>query len=384
MQILSPGLSYASGQPQAETAHRANRPEFVQDRATIVAERAIKSLYALDVRVMSREGLEISKLRTGLIAHVVHTSEGTRRSATGRIVRIAQDGIALWTAERPADRNKITYAGIDTLVVASDKRALDRWKRRAEGRFLVMSQRNLDLTKLNTGWYAFLVYKIKVGTRAVLTEIRDTEEGHVVIGPPYAAAGNYSANREIAGGDIEIIVAAENLEDIRVWRNATRVIPHLIGNPRIRFNASGFARREPDAKSVVGRLIEVVQDSFVVGVGRSGSNVFKLPLSSFTDFELNLGRRRNAGKGFLIGAGLWFFGGAILGAAKYDSQNFTPDTTGTVPILMTVTLIVGTTIGFFIKTDKWVEWDKLSPPRLDLAVATAQNRGLGAALSFDF
>ena len=54
VEILMPCISFASGQPQAEAAHRANMPEFVQDRATIVSERAIKLLYALDVRVMSR------------------------------------------------------------------------------------------------------------------------------------------------------------------------------------------------------------------------------------------------------------------------------------------------------------------------------------------
>ena len=385
VELLAPCISYASGQLQDQTVHRGNRPGYVQDRATIVAERAIRLLYGLDVRTMSRGRLDVSKLRTGLIAHVVHTSAGSKSSASGTIARIGEDGIALWDSERPAERMEIPYADIDTLVVAGDRRALERWQRRAEGRFLVMSRSNLDLAKLITGWYALVVFRVGDGTRVELTEVRDTVDGHVVFGPPYKAVGKYWAKRKIARDDIEIIVVSDNWEDITEWRHATQVIPHLIENPRIRFNASGIAGSESNAKSVIGHLVDVNQDSFVVSAGLSRNDVFKLPLSSFTDFQINLGRRRNAGKGFLIGGGVVFLVSILSVVAKGGKTSKIDPAVGGYTMLMLVSpAMIGSAIGYFVETDRWVDWDKLSPSRLDLTVAPTRSRGFGAAVSFNF
>lgn len=388
---LAPCISYASGQLEAETLNRGVKPDMVQDRATVIAERAIRSLYGLDVRTMSRGRLDVSKLNTGLFAHVVHASGGSKRSSTGTIVQIAHDGIALWVAERPAEREKIPYVEIDTLVVAAagNSRALERWQRRAEGRFLVMSRSNLDLAKLNKGWYALVVYRVGDGTRVELTEIRDTKEDKVVFGPRYTTSGQFWRKREIARDKIEIIVAAEYQNDITDWRHATRVIPHLIENPKFRFKTPGTTSGKSKAKTVTGRLIDVNRDSFVVSAGLSSRDVFRLPLSSFTDFETNLGRRRNAGKGFLIGGGLVFYGWIIIGAAAAKGGSKPNPGSRTFPelgglLLLVLSATIGTTIGYFVETDRWVDWDKLSPPRLNLNRTPSQSRGFGAALTFNF
>ena len=320
VEILMPCISFASGQPQAEAAHRANMPEFVQDRATIVAERAIKLLYALDVRVMSRGagGLDISKLKTGLIAQVFHTSEGTRSSTIGKIVQIAEDGITLRTSERPAERNKIAYADIDTLVVASDRRALDRWQRRAEGRFLVMSRGKLNFDNLDPGWYAYVVYRHEDGQRAEFGSILEHDKRRIVIRSEFAGGRLPWTNRTIARDDILIIVAAQVRGDIAGWRHARQVIQCLTKESRVRFKAPSVMGYGEKPKWTLGRLVEVNQDTLVFGVGRSIRDVHRVPADALTDLEFTAEKRRHTGKGLLIGLVLGLTIGSMLyeGAAR--------------------------------------------------------------------
>ena len=108
--------------------------------------------------------------------------------------------------------------------------------------------------------------------------------GAVLVGAPDTAAGQFWAKREIARDDIEIVVAAENREDITGWRYARRLIPTPGGlKPRIRFKTWSFVEGGSKAKSVVGRLIDVnFEDTFVIRGGLLRSNIHKLPLSSFT------------------------------------------------------------------------------------------------------
>lgn len=388
LQILSPGLSYASGQPRAETAHRADRPEFAQDRATIVAERAIKLLYALDVRVMSRGGLDISKLRTGLIAQVVHTSEGTRISTIGKIVQIAEDGIALWTSERPAERNKIAYEDIDTLVVASDGRALERWQRRAEGRFLVMSRGKLNLDKLDPGWYAYVVYRHNAGQRAEVARILERDERRIVIRSEFAGGRLPRSNRVIARDDIFIIVAAQVRGDIVGWRHARQVIQCLTKESRVRFKAPSVMGYGEKPKWTVGRLVEVNQDTFVIGVGRSIRDVHRVPADALTDLEFTAERRRHTGKGLLIGLVLGLIIGSTLYEAPHDPGYYDPDMSfaQAVVALRVFSLAIGcgtfgALIGYGTKTDRWID---VPVDGLNLSIAPTQNKGFQAALSFHF
>ena len=375
---------------QLDSERRSGRKQMSErDRVLAVAERAIRLIYELDVRVMSSGKLDVSKLRTGLIARVVHTSAGSKRAATGNIVKIGQDGITLWSAERPGERKKIPYIGIDTLVIARDRQALERWQRRAEGRFLVMSKSNLDLSKLTKGWHVFVVYEFENGTRAELTEILDGDKRHVLVGAPDTAAGQFWAKREIARDDIEIVVAAENPEDITGWRYARRLIPHLVANPKIRFKTWSFVEGGSKAKSVVGRLIDVNQDTFVIRGGQLRSNIHKLPLSSFTDFEISIGRRRNTAKGLSIGAGVSFLALLMWSAAfgppdsGYHDQSEALRGLGYLSMVAAAAL-VGAMIGHSTETERWVEWVETSPHRLNLNLVPTQNRGLGAAVSFDF
>ena len=388
VELLAPCISYASGQLHAKTLHRGNRPDLVQDRATIVAERAIRLLYAMDVRMMSRGRLDVSKLRTGLIARVVHTSEGTRISTTGKIVHIAQDGIALGTAERPAERNKIAYADIDTLVVGSDRRALDRWQRRAEGRFLVMSRGKLNLDKLDPGWYAYVVYRHKDGQRAQVGRILERDERRIVIRSKYTVERLPWSNRVIARDDIFIIVAAQVRGELVGWKHATQVIQCLTKESSVRFKAPSIMGNGEKPKWTVGRLIEVNQDTFVVRVGPSIRDVFRVPADALTDLEITTGKRRHTGKGLLIGLVLGLMIASSLYEEVHDPGYYNPDVgfAQAIVALRVFSLAIGcgtfgALIGYGTKTDRWID----APfPRLNLNVAPTRNRALQAAVSFDF
>lgn len=243
----------------------------------------------------------------------------------------------------------------------------------------------LDPSKLKLGWHAYVVYRFEDMTRAELTEITDLDEKRVVVRSNYAGGDQFWADGEIAHDDIIIIVAAEKRGDITEWRNARQVIRHLPLNPRIRFNASRSANAGRGKRSGVGRLHEVRQDTIVIGAGLSKHEVFRVPISSIDNFEINIGHYRNTNKGmgigFVLGLGL-LVTAAVLDATASgagDYKWFLTRYTGFVislPVFMCSTLI-----GYSIKTDRWVDVPLKS---VELSVAPTRNRGLGAAVSFEF
>ena len=272
---------------------------------------------------------------------------------------------------------------MDTLVVAKDRRAFERWQRRAQGQFHIMSHGNLDLSKLRKGWHAYVVYKFEDETRAELNKITDIDAEHVGMQSNYAGRDKFWADGKIAHDDIIIIVAAENRGDITGWRHARQVIRHLPLNPRIRFNASRFASTGSDSRLLVGRLLEVRQDTLVVGAGLSKHEVFKVPISSIDNFEINIGRYRNTIKGMSIGFLLGL--GVLVSAAVADasgSGRYKWLRTVYTGYFISIPIFIGSTLtGAAIESDRWVD---VPIKGLNVNVAPIQNRGLGAAVSFEF
>ena len=83
-----------------------------------------------------------------------------------------------------------------------------------QGNVVVMSRSTLDPSKLEDGWYAYVVYNYETDQRAELAEIAEIGERHLAINSSYGSWGFSGTLREIPFGDIHIIVGAENRGDI--------------------------------------------------------------------------------------------------------------------------------------------------------------------------
>ena len=357
--------------------------------ALAVAERAIRLFYQMDVALMSRPNMNISLLEKRLYAYAIYTSSGTKSTFTGQISGKYPEGIWIKSAGIIRRKTHIRYAEIDTLVVARDPQALERWQRRMEGRLVVMSRSTLEPSKLEDGWYAYVVHNYETDKRAELAEIVEINERHFVVNSSYGSWGSSGTLKKIRYYDIHFIVGAENRGDIESWRNARQVIKRLTEDPEIRFKAPSIIDKLSERRWTPGRLVDVNQDTFRIAVGPSRRDVYPVPASAVTELEFYSGRRRNTVKGLLFGLAAGTATALVITAnvEKEKSQGNkwnSPDTGYEVRQLVPgflVPVIVFTAIGALIQTDRWVD----APiNRLKLSVAPAPKRGVGAALWFKF
>ncbi len=129
---------------------------------------------------------------------------------------------------------------------------------------VVMSWSTLDPSKLEDGWYAYVVYKYETDKRTELAEIAEIGERHLAIYSSYGSWGFSGTLREIPYGDIHIIVGAENRGDITGMRKFRQVIQRLLADARIRFRAPSIIGQLTEKGWTIGRLVDVNQDSLVI------------------------------------------------------------------------------------------------------------------------
>ncbi len=173
--------------------------------------------------------------------------------------------------------------------------------------------------------------------------------------------------------------------------------------PRVRVYAPSIQKGQ-----MVGRLIKMKQDTLVIQATRTSQQVraissrriraqegiqqghttfYQVPISSISHLEVSMGQYRNTGKGFKIGfgAGLVIFTVSYAYVKKLESRN--PDNIDGLAVFIFGTIaapsvfVISTLIGAITKSDKWVE---VSPQRLNLSLAPTSNKGLRAALTFNF
>ena len=249
---------------------------------------------------------------------------------------------------------------------------------------VVMSRSTLDPSKLEDDWYAYVFYNYETDKRAELAEIAEIGERHLAIYSSYGSWGSSGSLKEIPYDDIHIIVGAENRGDIESWRNARQVIKRLISDPELRFKAPAIMDKLSEGRWTPGRLFDVIQDTFMIAVGPSRLDVYPVPASAVTGLEFYSGRRRNTGKGLLVGLAAGTAAALAISANVEQPQWNTADTGYEVSRLVPgflVPVIVFTTIGALIQTDRWVD---APMNRLNLSVAPTTNIGFGAAVTFNF
>lgn len=79
------------------------------------------------ITLMSREQIDLSKIRKGWYAHVAYTSDKKKKNATGKITDRDSDRIVIQNREEFWKNWKIAYSEIDTLAVAKHQRDIEGW-----------------------------------------------------------------------------------------------------------------------------------------------------------------------------------------------------------------------------------------------------------------
>lgn len=245
LQILAPGLSVATEQRQRDrtsavvarvsspaSSRDGRKQQESQDKGTgEIAVRAVEQFLEKDVAVMSRGKLDLTKLKRGRYAHVVYISKGVKITSTGVITEKSPEGIVVKSAVGFVERRQIEYRNIDTVVVAKDRRALERWQARLDGRFFVMSQGALELPKIKQGWYAHVTYTSNGNNNTATGEIIHADHRGILIKSSDLRdnSSGWGKELEIEYGDIETVAVAENRMMIQSWKRAMQ--PLIKGTP---------------------------------------------------------------------------------------------------------------------------------------------------------
>ena len=80
------------------------------------------------ITIMSREQIDLSKIRKGWYAHVIYTSEGGEDIVTGRITRQDSVHIVIRVPLPLRISKTIAYRDIDTLVISQYAQSIEAWK----------------------------------------------------------------------------------------------------------------------------------------------------------------------------------------------------------------------------------------------------------------
>ena len=243
--------------------------------------------------------------------------------------------------------------------------------------------------KITKGWYAHAIYTSENQKETATGWIITKDAKHIVIhelknkarfvGKTWERA--YGDIDTIAYGDIDAIVVAnaKYRGSVEELKNASKAMQRFMThNAKVRFKAPSLSKSR-----IVGEVVKMTQDTLLI---REGRTFLEVPMSSISNFEASLGQRRNAGKGFMIGLGLGY--AVVVTAAIADSNSndeiILPNEWPGIPletIAFLPIVVLSTLMGTIIKSEKWVE---VSPQHLNLSIAPTPDKGLRAALTFNF
>ncbi len=323
-------------------------------------------------------------VRDAYVAVTYYDSKGKQKLEKGWIDAVGETSFTIRSGGIK-DKKTISYDKVISVVMSDESNTLkqmnevNRFIRNMGIQFLevvtVISRGQIDLSKIRKGWYAHVIYTSSEGEKETVNgRITRHDSVHIVIRVPF------SISKTIAYKDIDTLVMSQHAQSIEAWKNAKqRVQRHLKNkdNTKVRVQASSIWKDR-----VVGRLVKMTPDTLVIS---RGGTFFQVPVSSISNFEVNIGQHRNLGKGMAIGLGV---GAGIFGAAYTGLDLDTPDDpSGGIALFFVLVYIsipicvLSTLIGATTKSDKWV---KVPPQILNLSVAPTSTKGLRAALTFNF
>ncbi len=343
-------------------------------------------------------------VRDAYIAVTYRDGNGRERTARGWIDAIGETSFTIRSGGLKS-KTTIAYAKVLSIIMseassvpAKQMNEVNRFIRDQKSRAAEQKARTgvihlqgeqIVPEKITKGWYAHAIYTSENQKETATGWIITKDAKHIVIhefknkarfvGKTWERA--YGDIDTIAYGDIDAIVVANakyrgSVEELKNASNAMqRFMTH---NAKVRFKAPSLSKSR-----IVGEVVKMTQDTLLI---REGRTFLEVPMSSISNFEASLGQRRNAGKGFMIGLGLGY--AVVVTAAIADSNSndeiILPNEWPGIPletIAFLPIVVLSTLMGTIIKSEKWVE---VSPQHLNLSIAPTRDKGLRAALTFNF
>ena len=317
--------------------------------------------------------------RDAYVAVTYYDSKGKQKLAKGWIDAIGETSFTIRSGDIK-DKKTIAYDKVLSVFMSEETNTLKQMnevnrfigKEKKEEAIMFMSGGQIDLSKIREGWYAHVTYTSKGVEETVTGRVTRQDSVHIVIRVREGWVSKIS--KTIAYRDIDTLVISQHALSIEAWKHAKRQVQrHLKNEYKVRVQAASIWKDR-----VVGRLVKMTPDTLVIS---RGGTFFQVPVSSISNFEVNIGQHRNLGKGMAIGLGVGagIFGAAYAGLADEPSGGialFIVLVYISIPICVLATLIGATT-----KSDKWV---KVPPHSFNLSVAPTSTKGLRAALTFNF
>ena len=359
----------------------AINPSGVQAASDSAAEAAIQRLHAKAVTVMPGTELDLNELEPGLYAYVVFNLNEAESAAMGRIFSCDLERVVIAAGEGKGW--EIALNEIVVLAVSDNPGAIELWRmaRRAmlqvqRSAMMVLSGENLDFEELRIGWHAHVDYRSTGIGRSATGVIVRKGANHIAIKPDRRSGVPWT----IRSDEIERLIVTRKRDDMNRWRTARKSMRELQGT-RVRLKAPSIS-----PKWMIGRFAGSIQDTLEILSERGTERV---PRALIKDLEVSMGRHRNTIKGMAIGA-IAGLGAALL---IYPYDVFDDDRRGEVGerdradrffyavLVVPLATVSGTLAGARTINEKWVE---VSPSRINLSIAPTRDKGLRAALSFNF
>ena len=364
-------------------------------------------------------------VRDAYVAVTYYDSKGKQKLEKGWIDAVGETSFTIRSGG-VKDKKPITYDKVES-VIMSDESTVPAKQMNEVNRFIrnmgiqlqevftVISRGQVNLqrsSKIRKGWYAHVTYTSKGEEEAVTGIITQHDSVHIVIRVQEEHA--LGILKTIAYKDVDTLVISQHAQSIDAWKNAKQTQRYLKNkynisqpaqsmkaeknvkqaqrhlengyNTKVRVQASSIWKRR-----VVGRLVKMTPDTLVIS---RGGTFFQVPVSSISNFEVSLGQHRNTGMGTIIGVVIGVGILALSSRGIYDADDKINTASArerrewakfafilvAAPVVVLTTLI-GTIIGYEIKSERWV---KVSPHSLNLSLAPTSTKGLRAALTFNF
>ena len=308
-----------------------------------------------------------------------HDHNGQEKTERGWIDAVGETSFTIrsghWT------KKNIAYAKVLSVIMSEESTTLkqmnevnrfigERKKEEELKAITIMSRGQIDPAKITKRWYAHVIYIRKKIKRTATGKIIHKDSDRIVI----QNREEFWKSWKIAYSEIDRLAIAKHQRDIEGW-----MVMQLLheGNAKVRARVPSIQKQW-----MIGKVEKMTQDTLVIR-GELALYGRKVPLSSISDFEVNIGQHRNTGKGSIFGLalGLAILAPVAIADARDEDEWQRFATIVTATFISLPIWVLSTIIGATIKTDKWVE---VPPQRLNLSVAPTSAKGLRAALTFDF
>ena len=313
------------------------------------------------------------------VAVTYYDSKGKQKLDKGWIDAVDETSFTIrsghWT------KKTIAYAKVLSVIMSEESTTLkqmnevnrfigEKKKEEELKAITIMSRGQIDPAKITKRWYAHVIYIRKKIKKTATGKIIHKDSDRIVI----QNREEFWKSWKIAYSEIDRLAIAKHQRDIEGW-----MVMQLLheGNAKVRARVPSIQKQW-----MIGKVEKMTQDTLVVR-GELALYGRKVPLSSISDFEVNIGQHRNTGKGSIFGLalGLAILAPVAIADARDEDEWQRFATIVTATFISLPIWVLSTIIGATIKSEKWVE---VSPQSLNLSLTPTSTKGLRAALTFNF